>query len=204
MIAILNYGVGNLASVCNMVRRAGGEPQIVRTPAEVLQADKLLLPGVGNFDHGMSMLNASGVRDALDEYALRLCRPVLGICLGSQILGRRSEEGKQLGLGWLDMECHKFQSMPGIRVPHMGWNQIIRKKSSPLIDQMREDSRFYFVHSYKMHCADDEDVLATTTHGIEFTCAVQRGNIFGTQFHPEKSLRHGLALMKAFVELKPI
>ncbi len=199
MIAVLDYGVGNLASVCNMVRKAGGDPHIARTSAEVLQAEKLLLPGVGHFDHGMKMLNASGLRETLDQFALELKRPVLGICLGAQILGRGSEEGDAPGLGWIDMECHKFQAMPGIRVPHMGWNQIVRKKSSPLLDQMDEDARFYFVHSYKMHCADAGDVLATATHGVEFTCAVQRGNIFGTQFHPEKSLRHGLALMKAFV-----
>ncbi len=202
MIAVLDYGVGNLASVGNMLRKAGGDVLISRNPVDVLAADKLLLPGVGHFDHGMKMLNASGLRETLDQFALELKRPVLGICLGAQILGRGSEEGDAPGLGWLDMECHKLQAMPEIRVPHMGWNQIVPKKPSPLLDQMSDDARFYFVHSYKMYCADAGDVLATATHGVEFTCAVQRGNIFGTQFHPEKSLRHGLALMKAFVELK--
>ena len=100
------------------------------------------------------------------------------------------------------MVCRKLPAMPGIRVPHMGWNQITRKKSSPLLDQMSEDARYYFVHSYRMECAQTEDVLATAVHGIEFTCAVQQGNIMGTQFHPEKSLRHGLALMRSFVELQ--
>lgn len=202
MIAILDYGVGNISSVCSMLRKAGAETQVTRHASEILAADKLLLPGVGHFDHGMKMLNASGLRETLDEFALGLRRPVLGICLGSQILGKGSEEGDTPGLGWIDMECHKFQAMPGIRVPHMGWNQIVRKKPSPLLDHMSDDARFYFVHSYKMHCADPGDVLATATHGVEFTCAVQRGNIFGTQFHPEKSLRHGLALMKAFVEMQ--
>lgn len=202
MIAILDYGVGNLASVCNMVRKAGGDPHIARTSAEVLQADKLLLPGVGNFDHGMKMLNASGLRETLDEFALGLRRPVLGICLGAQILGKHSEEGVEPGLGWIDMACHRFDAMPGIRVPHMGWNQIVRKKPSPLLDHMAEDARFYFVHSYRMICSEPEDVLATASHGVEFVCAVQRSNIMGTQFHPEKSLRHGLTLMKAFVEMQ--
>lgn len=203
MIVIVDYGVGNLSSVSNMLRKAGGEVLISRTPSEILAADKLLLPGVGHFDHGMRMLNDSGLRDALDQFALELCRPVLGICLGAQILGKRSEEGKIPGLGWIDMECHKLPALPGIRVPHMGWNQITRRKASPLIDHMKEDARFYFVHSYRMKCAHDEDVLASTEHGIEFTCAVQRGNIMGTQFHPEKSLRHGLALMRSFAELPP-
>jgi glutamine amidotransferase len=199
MIVIVDYGVGNLSSVSNMLRKAGGDVTVSRDPMEILAADKLLLPGVGHFDHGMKMLNASGLREALDRFALELRRPVLGICLGAQILGKRSEEGVESGLGWIDMECHRFDAMPGIRVPHMGWNQIRRKKPSPLLDHMEADARFYFVHSYRMICTEPEDVLATATHGVEFVCAVQRDNIMGTQFHPEKSLRHGLALMRSFV-----
>jgi glutamine amidotransferase len=202
MIVIVDYGVGNLSSVSNMLRKAGGDVTVSRDPMEILAADKLLLPGVGHFDHGMKMLNASGLREALDRFALELRRPVLGICLGAQILGKRSEEGVESGLGWIDMECHRFEAMPGIRVPHMGWNQISRKKPSPLLDHMEADARFYFVHSYRMICGEPEDVLATATHGVEFVCAVQRRNIAGTQFHPEKSLRHGLALMRSFVELQ--
>ncbi len=202
MIVIVDYGVGNLSSVSNMLRKAGGDVLVSRDPADVLAADKLLLPGVGHFAHGMKMLNASGLRDAVDRFALELRRPVLGICLGAQILGKGSEEGDAPGLGWIDMACRKLPAMPGIRVPHMGWNQITRKKSSPLLDGMGEDARFYFVHSYRMECAHAEDVLATAVHGVEFTCAVQRGNIMGTQFHPEKSLRHGLALMQSFVGLQ--
>ncbi|MDZ7921994.1 imidazole glycerol phosphate synthase subunit HisH [Rhodoferax sp.] len=202
MIVIVDYGVGNLASVGNMLRKAGGDVTVSRDTGEILAADKLLLPGVGHFDHGMKMLNASGLREALDRFALELRRPVLGICLGAQILGRSSEEGEAPGLGWIDMTCHRFEAMPGIRVPHMGWNQIVPKRPSPLLDQMAEDARFYFVHSYRMICAQSEDVLATATHGVEFVCAVQRANIMGTQFHPEKSLRHGLALMRSFVELQ--
>lgn len=202
MIVIVDYGVGNLSSVANMLRKAGGDAQISADPSEVLRAEKLLLPGVGHFDHGMKMLNASGLRDAVDQFGLELRRPVLGICLGAQILGKGSEEGDAPGLGWIDMTCRRLPLAPGIRVPHMGWNQIERKKSSPLLDPMADDARFYFVHSYRMECARAEDVLATAVHGSEFTCAVQREHIMGTQFHPEKSLRHGLAVMQSFVGLK--
>ncbi len=203
MIVIVDYGVGNLLSVQNMLRKAGGEALVSGDVAQILTADKLLLPGVGHFDHGMKMLNASGLREPLDRFALEMRRPVLGICLGAQILGRGSEEGKVPGLGWIDMYCKRLAASPGLRVPHMGWNRINQRKPSPLLDGMDEGARFYFVHSYYMNCADRTDVLATALHGVEFTCAVQRGNIVGTQFHPEKSLRHGLALMRAFVEHDP-
>jgi glutamine amidotransferase len=204
MIVIVDYGVGNLSSVENMLRKAGGDATVSRDPALILDADKLLLPGVGHFDHGMKMLNKSGLRESLDRFALDKRRPVLGICLGAQIMGKSSEEGVMSGLGWIDMECHRFDVAPGIRVPHMGWNQIVIKKPSPLLDEMADDARFYFVHSYRMSCVQQEDVLAMAKHGSSFVSAVQRGNIMGTQFHPEKSLRHGLALMKSFVDMKHI
>lgn len=203
MIVIVDYGVGNLLSVHNMLRKAGGEAVISGDREQILAADKLLLPGVGHFDHGMKMLDAAGLREPLDCFALELRRPILGICLGAQILGKGSEEGELPGLGWIDMVCRRLPAAPGLRVPHMGWNQITLRKSSPLLADMSADARFYFVHSYCMHCADAADVLATAVHGVEFTCAVQRGNISGTQFHPEKSLRHGLALMRSFVEHSP-
>ena len=201
MIVIVDYGVGNLSSVANMLRKAGAQAQVSRDPSEVLRAEKLLLPGVGHFDYGMKMLNDSGLRDALDQFALQLKRPVLGICLGAQMLGKGSEEGDTPGLGWIDMECHRLPAMPGIRVPHMGWASIARVRSSPLLDAAEPDARFYFVHSFHMQCAQAQDVIATSTHGIEFTCAVQKDNVLGTQFHPEKSLRHGLGVMQAFVGL---
>jgi len=200
MIVVVNYGVGNLSSVHNMLRKAGAEVIISDQPADILAADKLLLPGVGHFDYGMKMLNDSGLRVALDIFALELKKPVLGICLGAQILGKGSEEGNTPGLGWIDMGCKRLPAAEGLRVPHMGWNKIQRVKPSPLLDGMTEDARYYFVHSYYMECANKEDIAATANHGITFTCAVQRGNLYGTQFHPEKSLRHGLAVMKAFVE----
>lgn len=201
MIAVCDYGVGNLSSICNMFRRLGADAQVCSSPEEILKADKILLPGVGHFDYGMQMLNASGLTDALNHFALQLKRPVLGICLGAQILGRGSEEGTTPGLGWLDMECRKLPAMPEIRVPHMGWNQIQSRQLSPLLNGLSEEARYYFVHSYYMHCEDSSNIVATARHGIEFTCVVQKENIFGTQFHPEKSLRHGFALLKNFVEL---
>lgn len=201
LITVLDYGVGNLASVGNMLRAAGAELKISSDPLDVVSADKLVLPGVGHFDHGMRMLNSSGLRDAIDHFALELRRPVLGICLGAQIMGLGSEEGKEPGLGWINMFCQKFPSIPGYRVPHMGWNQISCVKSSPLFDSMEDSARFYFVHSYYMHCIDESLTSSRTTHGIEFTCSIEKSNIFGVQFHPEKSLRHGAKFMREFVGL---
>lgn len=198
MIVVVDYGVGNLSSVLNMLRKAGATAQISSDPAQILNADKLLLPGVGHYDYGMKMLNQSGLRGALDRYALELKKPVLGICLGAQIIGRRSEEGVEHGLGWIDMECFRLPEAPGVRVPHMGWNTIDIKNPCKLFNNQEIDSRFYFVHSYYMKCANANDVVATSVHGIEFDCAISKSNIFGTQFHPEKSLRHGLALIREF------
>lgn len=199
MIVIVDYGVGNLASVANMLRKAGADAKVSGDAGEIAAAGKLLLPGVGHFDHGMKRLRASGLVGVLDEFAIGQRKPVLGICLGAQILGKGSEEGSAEGLGWIDMVCKRLPESPGVRVPHMGWNQIELKRPSPLLPGLQPDTRYYFVHSYYMDCANPEDVVATARHGIEFTCAVNHANIHGTQFHPEKSLRHGLALMKAFV-----
>jgi glutamine amidotransferase len=184
-----------------MLRKVGANTIISSDPKEILAADKLLLPGVGHFDHGMKMLNSSGLRSTLDHFALELCKPVLGICLGAQILGISSEEGNSPGLGWIDMRCRRLPIAPGLRVPHMGWNQVDLKSTSPLFLKADFDARYYFVHSYYMECKEISDVIGTCHHGIDFTCAVQRNNIFGTQFHPEKSLRHGLALLRAFAEM---
>lgn len=201
MVVIVNYGVGNLSSVQNMLLKAGAKSKISSDPQEILAADKLLLPGVGHFDYGMKMLNDSGLRGALDRYAFELRRPVLGICLGAQILGLSSEEGDAPGLGWLDMRCRRLPQTTGIRVPHMGWNEVKLKRASVLFANVDVDARYYFVHSYYMDCTSEVDVIGTCHHGIDFVCAVQHDNIFGVQFHPEKSLRHGLALMRAFVEI---
>lgn len=200
MIVIVNYGVGNLASVSNMLRKAGAQAKVSGDPAEIAAADKLLLPGVGHFDHGMRQLRASGLETVLHDYSAS-GRPVLGICLGAQILGKGSEEGDSAGLGLVDMVCRRFPPSDIYRTPHMGWNELDLKRDSGLFPRGVDGARFYFVHSYRMVCADAADVVATASHGLEFACVVQRGNVYGTQFHPEKSLRHGLALMQAFVAL---
>lgn len=200
MIVIVDYDVGNLASVCSMLRKAGADAVISRDENEILAADKLILPGVGHFDHGMKMLQGSGLRDTLDRFALELRKPVLGICLGAQMMGKTSAEGDQPGLGWIDMECRRFQDAEGLRVPHMGWAEIQPKQTSMLFEHAAPDARYYFVHSYYMACADPQNVLATCHYGIDFACSIRNDNIFGVQFHPEKSLRHGLALMLAFAE----
>jgi imidazole glycerol-phosphate synthase subunit HisH len=201
MIVVVDYGVGNLASVANMLRKAGADVCVSRDPAVILTADKLLLPGVGHFDHGMKMFNNSGLRNAVEKVVLDLKRPMLGICLGAQMLGKGSEEGLSQGLGWIDMECRKLPAEFGVRVPHMGWSELIKTNESLLFGGLLDDARFYFVHSYYMCCSNESDVIAKAKHGIEFSCAVQRNQIFGTQFHPEKSLRYGLALMKNFVAI---
>jgi glutamine amidotransferase len=201
MIVVINYGVGNLSSIANMLRKAGADVCVSGDPAVLLMADKLLLPGIGHFDHGMNMFNNSGLRDIVEKVVLDLGRPVLGICLGAQMLGKGSEEGDLQGLGWIDMECRKLPPDVGVRIPHMGWAELTKTNHSPLLDNSSGDARFYFVHSYYMCCSNVTDVIARATHGIEFSCAVQKNQIFGTQFHPEKSLRHGLELMKAFVAI---
>lgn len=201
MITIVNYGVGNLASVQNMLHRAGARSKISADPDDILASEKILLPGVGSFDYGMEMLHRSGVYEAINHFAVVLRRPVLGICLGAQILGHGSEEGIANGLGWIDMKCRRIPAAPGLRVPHMGWGEISICKESEILNLMVPDARYYFAHSYYMDCANSSNIIATTRYGVDFACVVQAGNIYGTQFHPEKSLRHGLAVMKAFAEL---
>jgi glutamine amidotransferase len=202
MICILDYGVGNLASVRNMFRKLGAVAEISGDPAVVLAAEKLLLPGVGHFDHAMRALEASDARGAIDRFALELRRPVLGICLGAQLLGRRSEEGNRAGLGWLALDCHRFPIAPDLRVPHMGWNTAAPTGvNSWITSTLSVGSRFYFAHSYFMACDSEQDVLGRTTHGSPFASVVGRDNIVGTQFHPEKSLRYGMAVLRAFASL---
>lgn len=202
MIVIVNYGVGNLQSVERMVRKAGAVCNLTDDPNAIRAADKVILPGVGNFGHCASMFRASPSFEAVNWFALEAKRPILGICVGAQMLGRSSEEAEGAqGLGWLEMECRRFATDLGERIPRMGWGQIEPTRSTPLLPDLDEDSRFYFVHSYFMQCDEPSIVLATTDYGGPYTCAVNKDNIFGVQFHPEKSLRHGLGVMRAFAAL---
>lgn len=202
MIVIVDYGVGNLASVLNMFRKAGvREVKISGDADDLAKADKLLLPGVGAFDAGMGHLERSGLIPALNQKALVEKVPVLGICLGMQMLTRRSDEGQMKGLGWIDAETLRFQLAPELKlkVPHMGWDYIQVHRDNPLLDKGR--NRYYFVHSYYVKCSDEKQSLATCRFGLDFTCAVNKDNIFGTQFHPEKSLRFGMKVLENFAKL---
>jgi len=204
MIAIVDYGMGNVGSIANMLSRLRAEWVITSDHEIIKSADKLILPGVGAFDHAMERLDVQGLIPVIEHVVLDLRRPILGICLGVQIFTKCSEEGKLSGLGWIDAETIQFQFPPGtndLKIPHMGWNNIDVKRNHPLFSGFDEPPRFYFVHSYHVCCQNQEDILATSDHGIQFVAAVCHGNIMGTQFHPEKSHKFGLRLLSNFVEM---
>lgn len=204
MISIVDCGMGNLGSVINMLKHIGAESKVVSTAEELATAEKIILPGVGHWNHGASKLAESGLKQALDKRVLEDKVPVLGICLGMQLLVESSEEGDLPGLGWIPGKVIRFSDetiAEGLRIPHMGWNLVYPQKSSAMIESLPEEPRFYFVHSYHVQCTDLADVLLTCKYGYEFACAVQRENIWGVQFHPEKSHKFGMCLMKNFVEL---
>jgi imidazole glycerol-phosphate synthase subunit HisH len=201
MIAIIDYGLGNLGSIQNMLKRIGVSSLITSKIDEIKNADKLILPGVGAFDVGMKNLNDFGLLDILNARVLNDKVPVLGICLGMQLMAESSEEGIRIGLGWIKGSClrFKFENGFGLKVPHMEWNEVTITKPNKLIDEF-EDQRFYFVHSYYLKCAENEDVMAESIYGFKFTCAVSKDNILGVQFHPEKSHKFGMQLLKNFIE----
>jgi glutamine amidotransferase len=203
MIIIPNFGCGNLASIVRMVSKVGGEAVISSNAGDLAGAKKIILAGVGAFDHGMAGLRFGYWIDALHEAVLVRRVPVLGICLGMQLMSKSSEEGSLPGLGWVDADVTLFnlQGAPSLKVPHMGWNTVTVTKTNPLISLNQGEQRFYFVHSYHMICNQPSDTLAIAHHGYDFTAAFARENIFGVQFHPEKSHKFGMALMKNFVEL---
>ncbi len=200
MITIVDYGMGNLGSIANMLGRIGAPCRISAAPGEILSSDKLILPGVGHFDKAMRNLDELGLRGPLDEAVLERKIPLLGICLGQQLLTRSSEEGDLPGLGWIPAEVKKFDFPQDMRlqVPHMGWNSIQVQRESPILDDRYPDSRFYFVHSYKVLCDTPEHVLAVTHYGEDFHSAIIRDHIMGVQFHPEKSHKFGYRLLAGF------
>jgi glutamine amidotransferase len=200
---ILNYGCGNLASIVRMVNWVGGDAVVTSKASDLKVADKIILAGVGAFDHGMSGLRDGGWIDALNEAVLVRRVPILGICLGMQLMCKASEEGTLPGLSWVDAEVRrfKFEQDSSLKIPHMGWNNVSVAKENPIICSDPEEQRFYFVHSFHMICNQTNDILAIAHHGCDFTAAFSHENIFGVQFHPEKSHKFGMALMKKFVEL---
>lgn len=202
MIVIIDYGTGNLASVRNMIRKVGGDAIISNRQADVEAASKLLLPGVGAFDHGMTKLQELGLVAPLCERAAAGV-PLLGICLGMQLLSNGSDEGEKPGLGLIEARFHRFipDLQNRLRVPHVGWNTVKVIQKNDLLPQTSEELRFYFVHSYYAECQRDEDRIAFTHYGLDFVSVYGRRNILGCQFHPEKSHKFGMALMKRFLDL---
>ena len=203
-VTIVDYGVGNLGSIRNMLKKIGVPCVVSSDACSIDSASKIILPGVGSFDAGMRQLHKSGLRACLEAAVLDKKIPVAGICLGMQMMTNGSQEGNLPGLGWVPGYAARF--VPGdeakSKVPHMGWNIVDRHKESPVLNLLDEEARFYFVHSYYVTCKEPRDVLLTSRHGgTEFVAAYQRENILGVQFHPEKSHRFGLALLKAFAEL---
>ncbi|HUL74553.1 MAG TPA: imidazole glycerol phosphate synthase subunit HisH [Vicinamibacterales bacterium] len=202
MITIVDYGVGNIRAFLNVYRRLNIEARAVTTADELAGASKVILPGVGSFDHAMERLARSGMRDVLDDLALRQRVPVLGVCVGMQMLGRASDEGRLPGLGWIDGRVKALAARPEkLPVPHMGWNDVRPVAKTRLFDQLESGARFYFLHSYYFVCDRDRDQLAVADYGGDFACAAGAGNVFGVQFHPEKSHHYGARLLQNFAEL---
>jgi glutamine amidotransferase len=202
MITVIDYGIGNLGSICNMLKKIGAETVVASDPLAVSRASKLILPGVGAFDAGMQRLAESGLIPALQTAAIERQVPLLGICLGMQLLTRRSEEGVCNGLGFIDAETVRFRAeeIEGRKIPHMGWSEVRENKKGALTNGIQQDERYYFVHSYYVKCVNRGDVLLTAEYGHEFDAAFLHKNIMGVQFHPEKSHKFGMRLFRNFVE----
>jgi len=204
MITIVDYGLGNIRAFLNVFRRLNIEARTAGTAEALEGATKVILPGVGHFDHAMERLEASGMRAPLDDLVLQRGVPVLGVCVGMQILGGSSDEGSRPGLGWVEGTVRSFREWEPTRalpMPHMGWNDVRPTSPGGLFARLEDESRFYFLHSFFFECARPADALAVANYGAEFACAVRRDNIFGVQFHPEKSHQFGTRLLQNFAEL---
>jgi glutamine amidotransferase len=205
MIVVIDYGMGNLGSIMNMLKKVEAKAICSSNIADIEKAEKLILPGIGSFDAGMKNLSDFGLIPVLNHKVIENKTPILSICLGMQLLTKRSEEGDLPGLGWIDAETvrFKFDDIPGVRnkVPHMGWNNIEIVKKSGLFDEMFPEPRFYFVHSYHVRCNNETDILTRTFYGYDFVSSLLRNNIAGVQFHPEKSHKFGMKLLSNFTRL---
>lgn len=201
MIAIIHSGMGNVGSIANMLKKIGEETIITRKKEEIHEAEKIILPGVGTFDHGMECLIEADLPDIIRSEAVELGKPLLGICLGMQLLGRRSDEGELEGLNLIDFETKAFcipQEMH-LKIPHMGWDVVEFTQEDKILEGISGQQRYYFVHSYHAVCANKENILMECNYGYKFAAAVKKGNIYGMQFHPEKSHRFGMKLLENFV-----
>ncbi len=203
MIAIVDYGLGNTGALLNMLKKVGCTNAVVTNKeTELKAADKYILPGVGAFDYAVKMMSKHGLPQLLNEEVMSAQKPLLGVCLGMQLLTNGSEEGSLPGLGWIDAHTVRFRfDDESVKVPHMGWNTVASLKPHPLTQGLENDARFYFVHSYHVVCANPEDELLSTVYGIPFVSAIGKGNITGVQFHPEKSHKFGMTMFRNFVAL---
>lgn len=203
MIIIVDYGVGNLLSIKNMFKRIGVNADITGNEDLIQSANKLILPGVGHFDYGMQHLRSSGLVEILEDQVITKRKPILGICLGVQLMTESSEEGNAKGLGWIKGKTVAFNKnglISGQKIPHMGWTEVKAFQKSKLFTNMYEDPRFYFVHSYHLMLDEESDVLAKANYGYDFTVGIEHDNIVGVQFHPEKSHKYGMKLLENFVK----
>ncbi|AQX12441.1 imidazole glycerol phosphate synthase, glutamine amidotransferase subunit [Elizabethkingia meningoseptica] len=204
MITLIDYGVGNINAFVNVYKRVDVPVKIAKTKEDLLDAQKLILPGVGHFDHAMSQLNNSGMRETLDELVLDKKIPVIGICVGMQMMANNSDEGKMDGLKWIDATVKKFDEAKikqVTRLPHMGWNDVKPIKDLDLFKGLEKDAIFYFLHTYYFDCNNREDIMAITDYGGEFASAAHHENKYGIQFHPEKSHSYGEILLHNFAKL---
>lgn len=200
MISIIDYGVGNLGSVKNMLKKAGFESKVASDRATVEKANKIILPGIGAFDYCMQRFNASGLRPLITQKVMKEKVPLLGICVGLQMLMENSEEGTEPGLGWIAGKTVKFkkEKLGDLKIPHMGWTDVTLSKDSELTKGLGREPRFYFVHSFYVLLDKKEDEILRANYGYDFTAAVSRDNIFGVQFHPEKSHKYGMKILENF------
>ena len=204
MIGIVDYGSGNVQAIATIYKNLNIECLVINNPNDLKQSSKLILPGVGAFDETMKQLDCSGLKEELNRLVLKESVPVLGICVGLQVMGYGSEEGSLPGLGWIPgyvkkFDVNKLDFKP--KLPHMGWNTIVNRNNSFLFKNIDIDFGFYFVHSFYFECENSKNILSTSKYGIEFTSAIFKDNIYGTQFHPEKSHRNGVQLLKNFYNL---
>ncbi len=202
MTIIVDYGLGNVNSIANMIRHVGATCVITSNPDRILNAKRLILPGVGAFDAGICALKERNLLELLSKIVLKQSIPILGICLGMQLMTKSSEEGNFPGLGWIDAEVRRFTpNDQKLKIPHMGWNTVTIPKNNFLLKE-EERQRFYFIHSYYVSCANQSDIIAKCHYGHDFVAAFANKNIFGVQFHPEKSHRFGMAVLRRFLEFQ--